>query len=419
MQTPSAAQTLLTVSKRGAGIRAQRLVQRLASDAGSLGNIRHATRPRNAPERVGQSSRIVLFENNRDVLGNCLFAVEMFGNVKLGQVGNFHFLGHGSILKRRSQFDGSNIGGLCRLVATAEHHDQDITAPHVIHPPAGAEMLPHLEHPLCYAEFAAMVPVAGSAYTYGYVALGEFWAWVIGWDLILEYAFAVSAVAIGWSGYFNNIHQLGPRPAEALTLAPYNGGIVNLPAVLILCVIAFINIHGVRQSATVNNIIVGIKLAVVALVPGFIGFSHVDAANWVPFMPYGWSGVFAGASIIFFAYIGFDAVSTAAEEVKNPQKDLPRGIILSLIICTVLYIAVSAVLTGMVPYLEFKTTAAPVAFALQAVGYHWGAAAISVGAICGLTSVLLVMSFWPEPRTLRHVPRWPAAEILRPRPSEI
>ena len=220
---------------------------------------------------------------------------------------------------------------------------------------------------LCYAEFAAMVPVAGSAYTYGYVALGEFWAWVIGWDLILEYAFAVSAVAI-------------------------DGGIVNLPAVLILCVIAFINIHGVRQSATVNNIIVAIKLAVVVLFLA-LGFSHVDAANWVPFMPYGWSGVFAGASIIFFAYIGFDAVSTAAEEVKNPQKDLPRGIILSLIICTVLYIAVSAVLTGMVPYLEFKTTAAPVAFALQAVGYHWGAAAISVGAICGLTSVLLVMSF--------------------------
>ena len=245
---------------------------------------------------------------------------------------------------------------------------------------------------LCYAEFAAMVPVAGSAYTYGYVALGEFWAWVIGWDLILEYAFAVSAVAIGWSGYFNNIlTNLGLVLPKALTLAPYDGGIVNLPAVLILCVIAFINIHGVRQSATVNNIIVGIKLAVVALFLA-LGFSHVDAANWVPFMPYGWSGVFAGASIIFFAYIGFDAVSTAAEEVKNPQKDLPRGIILSLIICTVLYIAVSAVLTGMVPYLEFKTTAAPVAFALQAVGYHWGAAAISVGAICGLTSVLLVMS---------------------------
>ncbi|WP_289001731.1 amino acid permease [uncultured Megasphaera sp.] len=246
---------------------------------------------------------------------------------------------------------------------------------------------------LCYAEFTAMVPVAGSAYTYGYVALGEFWAWVIGWDLILEYAFAVSAVAIGWSGYFNNIlMNLGITLPQALTMAPYDGGLVNLPAIAILALIAFINIHGVQQSATVNNIIVGIKLAVVALFLA-LGVSHVETTNWVPFMPFGWSGVFAGASIIFFAYIGFDAVSTAAEEVKNPQRDLPRGIILSLIICTVLYIAVSAVLTGMVPYLEFKTTAAPVAFALQSVGYHWGAAAISVGAICGLSSVLLVMSF--------------------------
>jgi APA family basic amino acid/polyamine antiporter len=165
-----------------------------------------------------------------------------------------------------------------------------------------------------------------------------------------------------------------------------------LPAVLILAVVAFVNIRGVKQSSFVNNVIVAIKLAVVALFLA-LGFSHVDASNWVPFMPFGWSGVFAGASIIFFAYIGFDAVSTAAEEVKDPQKSLPRGIILSLIICTILYIAVSAVLTGMVPFMQFQTTAAPVAFALQAVGYHWGAAAVSVGAICGLTSVLLVMSF--------------------------
>ena len=246
---------------------------------------------------------------------------------------------------------------------------------------------------LCYAEFAAMVPVAGSAYTYGYVALGEFWAWIIGWDLLLEYAFGVSTVAIGWSGYFNNIlMNLGITLPHALIAAPYDGGIVNLPAVLILVAIAVINIRGVSQSAWVNNIIVAIKLAVVGIFLA-LGVSHVDAANWVPFMPYGLSGVLTGASIIFFAYIGFDAVSTAAEEVKHPQRDLPRGIILSLIICTILYIAVSAVLTGMVPYLAFKTTAAPVAFALQAVGYHWGAAAVSVGAICGLTSVLLVMSF--------------------------
>ena len=246
---------------------------------------------------------------------------------------------------------------------------------------------------LAYSELASFLPVSGSSYTYAYASLGEIFGWWVGWSLILEYSVGASAVAGGWSAYFVGIlHSCGIDLPKALTAVPADGGIINLPAVLILCVIAFIHIHGVRQSATVNNIIVAIKLAVVALFLA-LGFSHVDAANWVPFMPYGWSGVFAGASIIFFAYIGFDAVSTAAEEVKNPQKDLPRGIILSLIICTVLYIAVSAVLTGMVPYLEFKTTAAPVAFALQAVGYHWGAAAISVGAICGLTSVLLVMSF--------------------------
>jgi len=246
---------------------------------------------------------------------------------------------------------------------------------------------------LCYSEFAAMVPVAGSAYTYGYIALGEFWAWVIGWDLILEYAFAIGAVAIGWSGYFANIMtNLGFALPVALVKAPYEGGIINLPAMAIIALVTWINIMGVRQSSAVNNVIVAIKLVVVLLFIA-LGFGHVNPANWDPFMPYGWSGVFSGASVIFFAYIGFDAVSTAAEEVKNPQKDLPRGIILSLIICTVLYIIVSGILTGMVPYLDFKGQAAPVAFALQQVGYHWGAAVVSVGAICGLTSVLLVMLF--------------------------
>ena len=244
---------------------------------------------------------------------------------------------------------------------------------------------------LCYSEFAAMIPVAGSAYTYGYVALGEFWAWVIGWDLILEYTLALSAVSIGWSGYFGNIlTNLGLALPKEFITAPEEGGLINLPAMAIIWIITLINMKGITQSSLVNDIIVFIKLAVVGLFIA-LGVSHVDPANWTPFMPYGWSGVFTGASVIFFAYIGFDAVSTAAEEVKNPQKDLPRGIILSLVICTVLYIAVSAILTGMVPYLQFKTTAAPVAYALQLVGYHWGAAAVSVGAICGLTSVLLVM----------------------------
>ncbi|OAA91997.1 amino acid permease [Clostridium coskatii] len=246
---------------------------------------------------------------------------------------------------------------------------------------------------LCYAEIAAMVPVAGSAYTYGYAALGEFWAWIIGWDLILEYAFSVGTVAIGWSGYFVSIlGDLGIKLPDIITKAPFEGGLVNLPAVAILVVITGILVAGVKQSATTNNIIVAIKLAVVLLFI-VLGVRHVHPANWHPFMPYGWSGVFSGASVIFFAYIGFDAVSTAAEEVKDPKKDLPKGIIASLIICTVLYIAVSAILTGMVPYLKFKDTAAPVAFALQQVGINWGSALVSVGAICGLTSVLIVMLF--------------------------
>ena len=173
---------------------------------------------------------------------------------------------------------------------------------------------------LCYSEFAAMVPVAGSAYTYGYVALGEFWAWIIGWDLILEYTLALSAVSIGWSGYFSNImSNLGIVLPQALVTAPEEGGLVNIPAMAIIWIISLINMKGITQSSFVNNVIVIIKLAVVALFIA-LGVSHVEASNWTPFMPYGWAGVFTGASIIFFAYIGFDAVSTAAEEVKNPPK---------------------------------------------------------------------------------------------------
>lgn len=247
---------------------------------------------------------------------------------------------------------------------------------------------------LCYAEFAAMVPVAGSAYTYGYAALGEIWAWIIGWDLILEYAVAIAAVAIGWSGYIVNLlSSIGINLPKQIINAPgVNGGVINLPAILIIAVITGLLIIGVKESTTVNNIMVGIKLVVVLLFI-ILGVTHIKPANWTPFMPYGWKGVFQGASIIFFAYIGFDAVSTAAEEVKNPQKDLPRGIILSLIICTILYIVVSAILTGMVPYIQFKETSAPVAFALQQIGINWGSALVSVGAVCGITSVLLVMMF--------------------------
>lgn len=247
---------------------------------------------------------------------------------------------------------------------------------------------------LCYAEFASMVPVAGSAYTYGYAALGEIWAWIIGWDLLLEYAVAVAAVAIGWSGYMVSLlESVGIHLPPALINAPgIQGGMINLPAILIIAAITALLTRGVSESAKFNNVIVGIKLVVILLFI-CIGVFHIHPANWTPFMPYGWSGVFKGAAIIFFAYIGFDAVSTAAEEVKNPQRDLPIGIITSLIVCTILYIVVSAILTGMVPYLDFKQTAAPVAFALQKIGVNWGSALVSVGAICGITSVLLVMMF--------------------------
>ena len=230
---------------------------------------------------------------------------------------------------------------------------------------------------LCYAELSAMIPISGSAYTFGYVGLGEIWGWIIGWDLILEYCVAVAAVSIGWSGYMVNILNLVG---------------IHLPAILILSLIAGLLLLGAKESVKLNNILVIIKISVVLLFI-VLGFSHVEPANWHPFMPYGWSGVFSGAAIVFFAYIGFDAISTAAEEVKNPQKDLPKGIIGSLLICTVLYIVVSAILTGMVPYLEFKDNAAPVAYALAKVGISWGSALVSVGAICGITSVILVMMY--------------------------
>lgn len=246
---------------------------------------------------------------------------------------------------------------------------------------------------LCYAELSAAIPISGSAYTFGYVGLGEIWGWIIGWDLILEYCVAVAAVSIGWSGYIVNILNIvGIHLPKALIAAPASGGIINLPAILILAVIAGLLLLGAKESAKLNNILVAIKLAVVVLFI-VLGVSHVKPSNWHPFMPYGWDGVFSGAAIVFFAYIGFDAVATAAEEVKNPQKDLPKGIIYSLLICTVLYIVVSAILTGMVPYLDFKDNAAPVAYALSSVGIQWGSALVSVGAVCGITSVLLVMMY--------------------------
>ncbi len=246
---------------------------------------------------------------------------------------------------------------------------------------------------LCYAEFAAMVPVAGSAYTYSYASLGEIWAWIIGWDLFLEYSVAVAAVAIGWSGYVVNLfRELGITLPAALVNPPgVEGGLVNLPAILIIAAVTGLLILGVKESARVNTVIVMIKVAVILLFL-YLGFSHIDPANWNPFLPFGWGGVVTGAAIIFFAYIGFDAVSTTAEEVRNPQRDLPIGLLGSLLIATVLYVAVALVLTGIVPYSTLNVPA-PVSFALDQIGIPWGGALVSVGALLGITSVLLVLLF--------------------------
>lgn len=245
---------------------------------------------------------------------------------------------------------------------------------------------------LVYAEFASTVPVAGSAYSYTYVTLGEFPAWIIGWDLILEYALACAVVAIGWSGYFLRLLDgLGMHLPLELTRGPSQGGLINLPAAAVMLLISAVLALGVRQTSVVNMIIVILKLAVIGIFL-YAAIPHVEPANWQPFMPFGWSGVMAGAGLIFFAFIGFDAVSTAAEEAKNPQRDMPMGIIGSLAICTLIYIAVTVVLTGVAPYASLNVSD-PIAFALVQAGERFAAAVIAVGAVAGLTSVLLVMLY--------------------------
>jgi APA family basic amino acid/polyamine antiporter len=265
---------------------------------------------------------------------------------------------------------------------------------------------------LCYAEFASMIPIAGSAYTYAYATLGEVFAWMIGWDLILEYAVGSMTVAIGWSGYMQRLlHGWGVDlpvwASAAIGSAP--GTFINLPAVLIVLVIMTLLVIGVRESARANAVLVAVKVAVVLFFLA-AGIGYVNADNWEPYSPYGWPGVMAAAAVVFFAYIGFDAVSTTAEEAKNPQRDLPIGIIASLIICTVLYLAVSAVLTGIIPAVHYRSNEAalpgmaimppedstrflnaPVAFALSVIGQDWAAGLVSAGAVAGITSVLLVM----------------------------
>ena len=248
---------------------------------------------------------------------------------------------------------------------------------------------------LCYAEFSAMIPVAGSAYTFSYATVGEFLAWLTGWNLILEYGVACIAVAIGWSGYFNKLLKLAglELPYWATNPPQWAGGpegsIANFPAAIIVLLVTTILVIGIKESARAAGMIVLLKLAVILFFIA-VGAPAVSGDNWTPFMPNGFEGVRAAAAIIFFAYIGFDAVSTAAEEAKNPQRDVPFGILASLSVCTVLYISVAAVLTGLVPVSQIDIHA-PVAEALTLVGFKWGAAIVAIGAVAGITSVLVVM----------------------------
>lgn len=254
---------------------------------------------------------------------------------------------------------------------------------------------------LSYAELAASIGGSGSAYGYSYVAFGEFIAWVMGWILLLEYGVGAAAVANGWAGYFiNTLANFNISLPEALTKAPILGGFINLPAFAIIWLLTILLMIGVKESARFNNIIVVIKLTTIAI---FIALAsmHINTDNWHPFMPFGWFstlengknvGVLAGASLVFFAYFGFDAVSTAAEEAENPQRDLPIGLIVSLSFCTIIYIIVSALLTGIVPYTALNVSS-PVAFALKEIGYTWASTLVATGVLAGLITVLLVLLY--------------------------
>jgi len=287
---------------------------------------------------------------------------------------------------------------------------------------------------LCYAEFAAMAPVAGSAYTYAYATLGELFAWIIGWDLVLEYTVASATVAHGWSHYFQNfIGIFGLHIPQAISISPFDfspelgrlvstGAVLDVPAIVIACIITCILVVGIKESASFNTAMVAVKVAVVFFVI-IVGAFYVHPSNWMPFAPFGYTGIsffghtlvgqtghggeplgmMAGAAMIFFAYIGFDSVSTHSEEAKNPQRDVPIGIIISLLLCTVLYIAVSAILTGMVPYDKIDIHA-PVADAFRQAGLPWAQFIIALGAIAGITSVLLVLML-SQPRVFLAMAR--------------
>ncbi|NIE88224.1 MULTISPECIES: amino acid permease [unclassified Burkholderia] len=250
---------------------------------------------------------------------------------------------------------------------------------------------------LAYAEFASTIPVAGSIYTYSYATLGELVAWIIGWDLMLEYSLAASAVSVGWSGYAQSLLKgFGVVLPTVLTAAPNSvPGVTtyfDLPAFVVMMAITTLLSLGIRESTRVNNVMVFIKVAVVLLVIA-VGVFHVTPANWTPFMPHGWPGVFGAAAVMFFAFIGFDAVSSAAEEVKNPKRDLPIGIIASLGVCAVLYVAVAAIATGIVPSAQYAGITHPISYALQVAGQNWVAGFIDLGAVIGMLTVILVMTY--------------------------
>jgi len=253
---------------------------------------------------------------------------------------------------------------------------------------------------MCYSEFSTMIPIAGSAYTYAYATMGELLAWIIGWDLVLEYAVGAATVSVSWSSYVAKLmHMYGIEMPQSLIHCPWDEtpGIINLPAVFIIIIVSCLLMIGISESARANGIIVVIKVAIVLIVIS-IGWGMINPANYSPFIPdntgtfgqYGWSGIFRAAAVIFFAYIGFDAVSTAAQEAKRPQRDMPIGIIGSLLICTVLYILFARVLTGMVHYTKFKGDAAPVATVISLFP-SWLQSGIVIGIIAGYTSVILVM----------------------------
>jgi APA family basic amino acid/polyamine antiporter len=302
---------------------------------------------------------------------------------------------------------GAIIGaGLFSLtgIAAAEHAGPAVTLSFILAAVACAFA------GLCYAEFASMIPVAGSAYTYSYATMGEFMAWIIGWDLVLEYALGAATVGVSWSRYFLELlnkfgihlpHSLICSPWETLKLGDgtiIEGGMINLPAIFIVSLLSLLLIRGTKESASMNNILVVVKVLVVLLFIA-LGWNYIDSANYTPYIPentgvkgqFGWSGVVAGAATVFFAFIGFDAVSTAAQEAKNPQKGMPIGILGSLIICTILYVLFSHVMTGLVNYKDFANDAKPAATAFAKTGYGFLQNGLILAILAGYTSVILVM----------------------------